>query len=198
MDFTEVIRRRRSIRAYSDRLPDRAIVDQLVDIARRAPTAGFSQGIDFVVVDEPSLVAKFWALVADPEDADEPQGVDADPMVVIVLSDPGRYIARYSDPDKIEFGLDDEEAWPVKFWDVDAGMAAMQLQLAAVNEGIDTWFFGVANGETELRDLLSIPETRQMIGVIALGYRTDDEMPVGSATTRARRALSEQLHRNGW
>ena len=28
-------------------------------------------------------------------------------------------------------GLDDEAAWPVRFWDIDAGMAAMQLQLAA-------------------------------------------------------------------
>ena len=41
-----------------------------------------------------------------------------------------RYVARYSDADKIEFGLNEMEAWPVRFWDVDAGMAAMQLQLA--------------------------------------------------------------------
>ncbi len=53
-----------------------------------------------------------------------------------------RYLARYSAQDKIEFGLDDLERWPVRFWDVDAGMAAMQLQLVAVDEGLDTWFFG--------------------------------------------------------
>jgi len=198
MDFADIIRRRRSVRAYSGRLPDPAVVDQLVDTARRAPTAGYSQGIDFLVVDNAALVANFWSLVSDPDDADERPHTDNPPMVVIVLSDPDRYIARYSDPDKIDFGLDNEEAWPVKFWDVDAGMAAMQLQLAAVNEGIDTWFFGVAHGEDELRHLLSIPDTRKVIGVIALGYRADDEIRVGSATTRARRPLSEQLHRNRW
>ena len=196
MDFDEVVRRRRSVRSYRPEAPDAALLDRLVDRARRAPTAGFSQGIDFVVLDAVEQVDRFWQLTADPDDRGHDE--DLPPALVLILADPMRYVARYSDPDKIEFGLDEMEAWPVRFWDVDAGMAAMQLQLAAVNEGLATWFFGIADGEPELRAALGIPDDRNMIGVVALGYRTDDEVPTGSGTIRSRRPLDEQLHRNGW
>ncbi|MGI9641689.1 MAG: nitroreductase family protein [Acidimicrobiia bacterium] len=200
MDFKDVARKRRSIRRYTPTLPDPALVDELIDSARRAPTAGFSQGIDFLVIDDPDDMAAFWRLTAAP---DEPMADTADsagdpPMLVIVWSDPQRYLSRYSAEDKIEFGLDKADAWPVRFWDVDAGMAAMQLQLAAVNEGLATWFFGIAYGEAEVRERFGVPSDRMMTGVVALGYRDQAETPTGSGTTRKRRPLHEQLHRNGW
>lgn len=119
-------------------------------------------------------------------------------MLVMIWSDPQRYLARYSAEDKIEFGLDKVEAWPVRFWDIDAGMAAMQLQMAAVNEGLATWFFGIAFGEAEVRERFGVPADRMMAGVVALGFRDQDEAPSGSGTTRKRRPLDEQLHRNRW
>ncbi|MGI9528930.1 MAG: nitroreductase family protein [Acidimicrobiia bacterium] len=200
MDFKEVARKRRSIRRYAPTLPDPLLVDELIDSARRAPTAGFSQGIDFLVIDDPDDMAAFWSLTAAPDEpARDAQDTDGDPpMVVIVWSDPQRYLARYSAEDKIAFGLDKAEAWPVRFWDVDAGMAAMQLQLAAVNAGLATWFFGIAFGEDKVRERFGVPSDRMMTGVVALGYRDQDEVPTGSGTTRKRRPLAEQLHRNGW
>lgn len=200
MDFKEVARKRRSIRRYAPNLPDPDLVDELIDSARRAPTAGFSQGIDFLVIDDPEDMAAFWSLTAAPDEPEaDANDTDGDPpMLVIVWSDPQRYLARYSAEDKIEFGLDKAEAWPVRFWDVDAGMAAMQLQLAAVNAGLATWFFGIAFGEAEVRERFGVPSDRMMAGVIALGYRDQEETPTGSGTTRKRRPLHEQLHRNGW
>ncbi len=62
---------------------------------------------------------------------------------MMMWSDPMRFLAGISAQDNHEVGLGDLERWPVRFWDVDAGMAAeMQLQLVAVDEGLDTWFFG--------------------------------------------------------
>lgn len=201
MDFDDIIKRRRSIRRYSDRVPESEIVDRVVDIARRAPTAGFSQGVDFLVIDDAEQLATFWRLTTPPDhDPDDNlvRAIRQPPVVVLVFSDPMRYVSRYSDEDKLRFGLDDADAWPVRFWDIDAGMAAMQLQLAAVNEGLDTWFFGIAHGEDDVRQHFRVPDDRNMVGIIGLGYRAEDERPIGSGTTRRRRPLGEQLHRNGW
>jgi len=199
MDFESVIKRRRSVRKYRQVVPPAEVVDRIVDIARRAPTAGFSQGVDFLVIDEPVAVSDFFEITTHPDHVVPEDLVGAQPPVVVVVwSDPERYLARYSAPDKARFGLQDQDRWLVRFWDVDAAMAAMQLQLAAVNEGLDTWFFGIAHGEAQMRQRFGVPEDRRMVGVIGLGYRADDEVGFGSGTTRPRRPLVEQLHRNGW
>jgi nitroreductase len=199
MEFDDVIRRRRSVRRYSDRRPAAEVVSRVIDQARRAPTAGFSQGVDFLVLDEPAALADFWTLTDDPRfPMDDEERASLPPTVVLVWSDPERYRKRYSAPDKIEFGMDDIDAWPVRFWDVDAGMASMQLQLAAVNQGLDTWFFGISFGEEAVRERFGVPADRKQVGVIALGYRHDGEQPASSVVTRRRRALEEQLHRNRW
>lgn len=201
MEFADVVKRRRSVRRYSDRQPAPEVVDRIIDTARRAPTGGFSQGIDFLVIDDPEQLATFWRMATPPDhdpDGEFARSVRLPPMVVVVFSDPERYLARYSAEDKIQFGLDDADAWPVRYWDIDAGMAAMLLQLAAVNEGIDTWFFGIDHGEDDIREHFGVPTDRNMIGIVGLGYRSEDEAPIGSGVTRRRRPLGEQLHRNRW
>ena len=197
MDFLDVVRKRRSIRSFDPEVPPFDELERIVDVARRAPSAGFSQGVDFLVLDEPETVARFWSLTHDPEREERPAR-EKSPVVVLVLSDPQRYLARYSADDKIAFGLDDLNRWPVRFWDVDGGMASMQLQLAAVDAGLATWFLGIAYGEDAVRQEFSIPDDRMMVGVIAIGYRNRDEQATGSGVSRRRRPLGEQLHRNGW
>jgi nitroreductase len=198
MEFSSVLAKRRSVRGYlRDSVPPDTI-DEIVDLARRAPTAGFSQGIDFVVVDEPGLVGEFWEMTTDPAHADVYDHDAAPPVVVIVLSDPERYLSRYRQPDKVEFGKTQADDWPVRFWDVDGGMASMVVLLAAIDKGLAGWFFGIAHGEEAVRTRLRIPPDRNMVGVIGLGYADPAEVKIGSATTRKRRPLSEQLHRNGW
>jgi nitroreductase len=199
MDFESVIRRRRSVRKYQQVVPSRAVIDRVVDIARRAPTAGFAQGVDFLMLDDPTAVAEFYAITTHPDRELPEDLLDAQPPVLVVVwSDPQRYLSRYSAADKARFGLQDPDRWAVKFWDIDAAMAAMQLQLAAVNEGLDTWFFGIAHGAAQMRDRFGVPDDRNLIGVIGIGYRTEDEVAFGSGATRPRRPLDEQLHHNGW
>ena len=50
MEFYEAVRRRRMVRNYRDEPVDAAAVERIVDAGRRAPSAGFSQGVSFVVV----------------------------------------------------------------------------------------------------------------------------------------------------
>ena len=199
MEFREVVRKRRMVRAYEQRPVPAELAERLLDTARRAPTAGFAQGVDFVVLDTPGSVARFWALTDDPAFPMDPEELAAGPpVVVLAFSDPRRYLDRYSEPDKIEFGLDEAEAWPVAFWDTDTAMACMQLLLAAVDAGLGAWFFGIDHGQAELRAELGVPEDRNLVGIVGLGYADPTETPKGSGSARPRRPLEEQVHRNRW
>jgi nitroreductase len=199
MEFNDVIRKRRMIHVFEDRPVDPEVVDRLLDTARRGPSAGFSQGTDFLVLDDPSALARFWELTDDPRFSREPGELDgAPPVLVVALSDPGRYLARYSRPDKIAFGLDRADAWPVKFWDTDTAMACMVLLLAAVDAGLGGWYFGIPYGEMEVRREFGVPADRNVIGVVALGHPGVDERPRGSAYSLTRRPLDDVVHHNRW
>ena len=199
MEFREVVRRRRMVRRFDRRPVPPEIVDRIVDIGRRAPSAGFSQGLEVLVLDSPEAVAEFWEITRDPEFGWDPEDVAVGPTVLLIpLPDAERYVARYSEPDKIAFAMDDAANWPVRFWDVDASMAAMLMLLAAVDEGLGGWFFGITHGERELLDHFGVPQRLRPIGYLGLGFRAADERPSGSGAGRARRPLAEQLHRNAW
>jgi nitroreductase len=199
MEFRDVVGHRRMIRRFDQRSVPRELIDRIADIGRRAPSAGFSQGLELLVLDTPQTVADFWVLTNDPADGWEPDDVAAGPTVIVMpIPDSGRYTQRYSEPDKIAFGMDREENWPVKFWDIDAAMAAMLMLLAAVDEGIGGWFFGITYGERALLDRFGVPADLRPIGILGFGYRAEDERPTGSRVTRRRRPLGEQIHRNGW
>ena len=199
MEFGEVVRRRRMVRRFDRRPVPREVVDRIVDIGRRAPSAGFSQGLEVLVLDTPETVSEFWEITRDPEFGWDLEDVAVGPTVLAIpLPDPERYLARYSEPDKIAFGMDVAANWPVPFWDVDASMAAMLMLLAAVDEGLGGWFFGITHGERELLRRFGVPERLRPIGYVGFGYRAEDERPSGSGAGRPRRALEEQIHRNRW
>jgi nitroreductase len=199
MEFRDVVRRRRMVRRFDRRPVPRETIDGIIDIGRRAPSAGFSQGLELLVLDSPDTVEEFWQLTQDPEFPWDPDDIAVGPTVIVIpLPDAHRYTQRYSEPDKIAFGMDDEANWPVRFWEIDAAMAAMLMLLAAVEEGLGGWFFGITHGERELLDRFGVPPDLRPIGILGFGYRAADEEPSGSWMKRRRRPLEEQVHRNGW
>jgi len=199
MEFSDVVRRRRMVHVFEQRPVGADVIQRLMDIARRGPSAGFSRGTDFVVLDDPGTLTRFWELVEDPRFPREQGELGvAPPVLVLALPDPDRYVERYSRPDKIAFGLDRADAWSVKFWDTDTAMACMLLLLAAVDAGLGGWYFGISFGEAAVRRELGIPEDRNVIGVVGLGYEGVDERPRGSAHSVSRRPLDDVVHRNRW
>jgi nitroreductase len=199
MEFREVLWHRRMVRRFDQQSVPRETIDRILDAGRRAPSAGFSQGLELLVLDEPETVAEFWEITRDPEFGWDLEDLAVGPTVIVLpLPDAERYVARYSEPDKIQFGMDEAARWPVPFWDVDAAMAAMLMLLAAVDEGLGGWFFGITHGERELLDRFGVPRRLRPIGILGLGYRAGDESPRGSGTSRPRRPFAEQVHRNGW
>ena len=198
MEFRDVVRHRRMVRRFDQRPVPREATDRVLDAGRRAPSAGFSQGLELLVLDTPETVAAFWETTRDPEFGWEHDVAVGPTTLVLPLPDPARYTERYSQPDKVRFGMDQQANWPVRFWEIDAAMAAMLMLLAAVDEGLGGWFFGISHGERSLLDCLGVPGGLRPIGVLGLGYRANDEQPSGSWTTRPRRPFDDPVHRNAW
>jgi nitroreductase len=199
MEFREIVRRRRMVRRFDQRPVPKQTIDRILNVGRRAPSAGFSQGLELLVLDEPGTVAEFWEITRDPEFGWDLEDVAVGPTVIVIpMPDATRYVERYSEPDKIAFGMDDAANWPVRFWEVDAAMASMLMLLAAVDEGLGGWFFGITHGERALLDRFGVPAHLRPIGIMGFGFRAADERPSGSGASRPRRPLEEQVHRNGW
>jgi nitroreductase len=195
MELSEAIRRRRMVRSYDrDRPVPDAVVDAMLRNAIRAPSAGFSQGWDFLVLREPGAVATFWAATSTPGEQVDSwlRGMRDAPVLIICLSDKRTYLDRYAEPDK-GWTDRDEGRWPVPYWDVDTGMAAMLMLLTAVDEGLGSCFFGVEPARhDDLRAALAIPPDRTPVGVLSLGYAAPDRR--SPSLKRGRRGLDQVAH----
>lgn len=194
MQTLEAIRRRRMVRRFADKPVPGDVLDCILGAALHAPSAGFAQGTEFVVLDEPDRLNRFWE-ITDPWGRKRVEEQGAPPVLVIPFSNKLRYLQRYSQPDKQGLGMDVEEGWPVPYWDIDAGMAVMLILLVAVDQGLGGWFFGIFHGEPELLRWLGAPEGMRPIGAIGLGFPHPNEDLLGSALSRARRPVHEVVHR---
>jgi nitroreductase len=199
VEFSEVVHRRRMVRDYDPArpVPD-PVVDRLLEHAIRAPSAGFSQGWAFLVLSDPGDRARFWSVTAS-EDA--PDGwltrMSRAPLLVVVLSSKDAYLDRYAEPDK-GWTDRDEARWPVPYWDVDAGMAALLMLLTAVDEGLGACFFGVpADRLDALRSAFGIPASHRPVGVVSVGYPGGEDRRSPSLR-RGRRGVDEVVHRGRW
>jgi nitroreductase len=199
MQLDEAIRRRRMCRNFSDRPVPPEVVDRLLDRARRAPSAGHSQGWAFLVLEGEEQTGRFWAAGSDPEGLRDrtPPGLLRAPVVVVPMCSAAVYLARYSEPDKIAHGLTTPDAWPAPFWTVDVSFATMLLLLGVVEEGLGALFFGLRGDPDRFRREFDVPVGWEAIGAVALGWPGENRGPIGSAS-RGRRPLTEVVHRGQW
>ncbi|SFG35167.1 Nitroreductase [Actinopolymorpha cephalotaxi] len=198
MDFADVVRRRRMVRNFDPRPVDPVVVERVLDNALHAPSAGFSQGWGFLVLDQPADVQRFWA-------ATTPEGAGADswsrglrraPVLIVPLSCKRAYLDRYAEPDK-GWTDRDESRWPVPYWDIDTGMAALLMLLTVTDEGLGACFFGIPPERIPaFRREFGVPEDHLPIGVVALGHRAPDRR--SPSLRRGRRGTDEVVHRGRW
>jgi nitroreductase len=198
MELSTAIRTRRMTRSYTDEPVDPAVVDTMLDAAVRAPSAGFSQGWDFLVLERPEEVARYWAATTD--DGREPdrwlRGMRRAPVLIVAFSHKEAYLDRYAEPDK-GWTDRDERRWPVQFWHIDTAMAVMLMLLTAQDAGLGACFFGVPAEATDaLRSAFGVPADRTPIGVVSVGHRAED-LVQGSAA-RGRRPQADVVHRGSW
>ena len=191
MEFRDVVLRRRMVRSYDPaRTVSRETVNDLLGLATHSPSAGFSQGWHFLVLDTLTARQQFWDATTDAGPADGwLTAMQSAPVVIVALSDKDAYLERYAEPDK-GWTDRDEGRWPVPYWHIDTGMASLLVLLGAVDGGLAGCFFGVpAEHWQRLRAVFAIPERLTPIGAISLGYPAPDRR--SPSLKRGRRQLSE-------
>jgi nitroreductase len=199
VEFQDVVRKRRMVRDYSDEPVDPALVDRALANAVRAPSAGFSQGWAFLVLDTPEDVRRFWSVTADLDHPDSwLAGMSKAPVVILPCSSKAAYLDRYAQGDK-GWTDRDEARWPMPFWHMDAAMASLLILQTATDAGLGSCFIGVPpDKDAAVRAEFAIPDDHDPVGVITLGHRAGGERPSGSPRSKPRRDLAELVHRGRW
>jgi nitroreductase len=202
MEFADVVRRRRMVRDYD---PDRPVPpelrERLLEHALHAPSAGFSQGWAFLVLESPEERDLFWRSTTSAEDEEAMSGwlvrMRRAPLLVVPLSHKRAYLDRYAEADK---GWADREEthWPVPYWHIDTGMATLLMLLTAVDEGLAACFFGIQPPEhPAFHAAFGVPDEYTAIGAITVGYQGSEDRRSPSLK-RGRRPVEEVVHRGRW
>jgi nitroreductase len=200
MEFQDVVQRRRMVRDYAETPVDPAVVDRALRNAVRAPSAGFSQGWAFLVLDTPDDVARYWRAAAEDVDAADRwlTGMMKAPVVILPCSSKAAYLERYAQDDK-GWTDRDEARWPVPFWHMDTAMASLLILQTATDAGLGAAFVGVPPARTaEVRAEFAIPDDHDPVGVITIGHSAEAETPSGSPRVRRRRPMQDVVHRGHW
>jgi len=140
---------RRSVRRYlPDPVPE-TILLRILEAARWAPSAVNSQPWHFVVVTDPERKRALYerAKIAGLVGWSHLVGA---PVVVAVVGDPRNN----------------------RFYVVDCSLAGMNLLLAAHAAGLGACWIGGFT-EERIRDVVGVPRSRQIIGLVTLGYPKD-------------------------
>jgi nitroreductase len=167
----DAIRSRRNVRSYADEAIAPKDLDQILEAARRTPSAGNQQAWDFVVcIDREQLaqLAKVW----------RSGGHVARSAATIALVAPNAQEARSRD--LVQYDL---------------GQATMSIMLAAADLGIGSAHSAVADQELARR-LLGFPEDRFCAWLITLGVPAD--RPLKPIARPNRRPFEDLVHRGHW
>ena len=191
MELQESIRTRRMVRTFDPGRPvPEAALQRILHNGTRAPSAGFSQGQAWLVLRDADL-ERFWLYGSDAVF----ESVRTAPLVIVPFSCKRIYLERYALPDKGMTDMD-ERHWPVPFWHIDTGMAAMLQLLTAVDEGLGAVYFGIVVPQVRpFKEAFRVPEEYEPIGAIAIGYDAETE----KRDLRARRRpLETVVHYGAW
>ncbi|QAY69212.1 nitroreductase family protein [Xylanimonas protaetiae] len=212
MEFQDVVRRRRMVRSFTDEPLTPEQVERVLGNAVRGPSAGFTQGWAFLVLESAADRERFWA-AATPASSERDMtrwkaGLRRAPLLVVPMASRDAYLRRYAERDKAgarlvtpgAFTPEDQARWPVPYWHVDVGMASLLMLQTAVDLGLGACFFGIGGPERPaFHAAFGVPAEWEPTGVVAVGHPDEPARgAAGSPARRARRPLESVLHRGAW
>lgn len=150
MDILDAIQKRRSIRRFSPKPPNKDDLYKMVQMARLAPQGANLQPVKYMIVHQKKLLSPVfsclhWAAYLKdyaPEPACRPTAY------IVILIDTGIKKDHY---------------------DTDAGAAVENLLLAAMAFGLGTCWLGSVERD-RLRKILGVPASYEIHSVVAVGY----------------------------
>jgi nitroreductase len=152
MDVLEAIKQRRSIRQFTEQAIERELLEQILDAARWAPTAGNQQKWRFIIVTDPTV--KEMVRKVSP-------GIFATPAAFVV-------ICAEKDPD-----AGDWDEWTYL---ADCAVAAQNIMLAAHALGLGSCV-AISYARAAVQEILDIPDQVQPELIVILGYPAEDPTP---------------------
>ncbi|OGF48195.1 MAG: hypothetical protein A2452_04050 [Candidatus Firestonebacteria bacterium RIFOXYC2_FULL_39_67] len=171
MDFTDLIKKRKSIRKYDLTKPvSEELVAKLLDAARIAPSACNLQPWHFIVIKDSKVKEKL-------KEAYGREWFYTAPVIIVGCVDTS--VSWKRSFDKADYSH------------VDLAIAFEHLLLAAANEGLGTCWVGAFNPEIA-RKVLGVPQNINIIAMTPVGFPAED--PV----LRPRKELSEIVHKDIW
>lgn len=147
MDFTDVIKNRRSHRKFKEDIVDDEILKRIIEAGRLAPTWSNMQGPRYIIVKNKTIIKEI-------ADGNGQKWIEKVPMLIVVCIAP-------KGSGKNANGLE--------YFPVDAAICMEHIVLAATNEGLGTCWIGLFD-ENKIKDALSIPEKVRVIALTPLGY----------------------------
>lgn len=164
MGFEELIKKRRSIRAFDSRPVPEELLDKILEAAMLAPTAGNVQAFRMKIVRDKATKDKLV-----PACLDQVFIADA-PVIIIFLACPTE--------SKEHYGTRGEKLYAVQ----DATIAIYSAHLMAAELGLGSCWIGAFN-EGNVAIAAKIPKEFVPVGLLPVGY------PKESPGTRPRKAL---------
>jgi len=152
MDVLEAIKQRRSIRQFMEQAIERKLLEQILDAARWAPTAGNQQKWRFIVVTD-RMVKEMVRKVSP--------GIFATPAAFIV-------ICAEAAPDASD--------WDEWTYLADCSIAAQDIMLAAHALGLGTCI-ALSYARSAVQEILDIPDQVKPELIVTLGYPAEDPAP---------------------
>jgi nitroreductase len=147
MDVLEAIRKRRSIRRYTDEAIPRADLETIVDAGRLAPTGSNRQPWDFVVVTDRSMIAQFHLSGA---------WITSAGAVIVVVMDP-------------------RSRWWIE--DGAAAIENMLLASTALGYGSCWVEGDALLHEDQFKILLNVPTEKRVMALIPIGMAAESPAP---------------------
>jgi nitroreductase len=197
MEFEKVVLKRRMVRNFQPKPVPKQVIHKILELALHAPSAGFSQGWAYVVVQDEKLRKQIGDLQGETDfyaTRRFHRFVSEAPLLIVACTSEKIYHDRYRESDKLkEDGTEIE--WPTPYWHFDIGTSCMLIFLAAVDEGYASAFTGVFRVQ-EMKKLLGIPEHFHPVGVISIGLPAEDVK--SPSLKRGRRSLEQVVHYEHW
>jgi nitroreductase len=191
VEFQEVVGRRHMVRQFTGEPVSVSSLERILGNAVRGPSAGFSQGQAFLVLTDSEDLKRFWTVAG----VAAAESVASAPLVIVPMSSKRVYLDRYALPDK-GWTDRDEKRWPVPFWHIDTGMAALLILLTVVDEGLGALYFGIVPEAVQpFREAFGVPDDHEPIGAIAIGH--DAETAPRDLRSR-RRPAQDVVHYGRW
>lgn len=169
MEFEELIKTRRSIRAFKPIPVEEEKLNKILVAANLAPSAGNLQAFEIYVVRSQEIKEKLAKAAFDQEFVAEA------PIVLVFCANPPRSATKYG-----------ERGW--KLYSIqDATIAATFSMLMATNLGLGNVWVG-AFDEESVKQVLGLPDFLKPVVILPIGYPAEKPKFVG------RRKLEDLVH----